>query len=180
MIDRTIGRRIALILAVINPVVFMQTSALAGPTESELSAVPGKAVVIAYRDKKLKGSAADYRTYINDVPITLLTNGTWDVVVVEPGTYDLWIEMYNPSGLISRAVNTFQWDAGRVYFVKEDSYFISDGLTYRASATLVDEHTAKKEINELQQADNLLVSTEQDRNSPSSFVIINRLPSTAN
>jgi hypothetical protein len=126
----------------------------AGSSAPELSPVPDHAVVILYRDKKLKASAANYKTYLNDVPVALLTNGTWAGAVVQPGSYDLWIEIYNPRGLISRAVTTFRWEANRVYYVKEDSYFISDGLTWRANATLMDEQTARQEISGLKKVKN--------------------------
>ena len=36
-----------------------------------MSPIPGKAVVIVYREKKLKMSAADYKNYLNDVPLAL-------------------------------------------------------------------------------------------------------------
>ena len=142
----------AVLLLIMAGFIFTAPDAYAGATE--FAPVPGKAVVIVYREKKLKASAVDYKSYLNDVPLALISNGTWAKKVVRPGTYDLWIEMYNPRGLISRAVTTFKWDAGRVYFIKEDSYFISDGLTWRSTATLTNEQTAKKEIKELKQVGN--------------------------
>lgn len=152
-------------------------SAHAGSTTPELSPAPGQAVVIVYRDKKLKASGANYKTYLNDVPLAVLTNGTWAGAVVQPGSYDLWIEMYNPTGLISRVVTAFQFDANLVYFVKEDSS--SGGLkwAWRANATLVDERTARREISGLQEAKSLALPTEQESSDGNRFIFINRLPS---
>ena len=167
---------IVLAMAVVYLAAFPIADSSAAPSASELSAVPDKALVVLYRDKKLKAAAMNYKTYVNDVPIVLLTNGTWDAVQVEPGTYDLWIELYNPSGLISRALEVVRWEAGRVYFLKQDAYFIKDGLTWRAQATLVDEQSGRKEVGDLAQADRSVVLVEEDRTSSSDFVIITRLP----
>ncbi len=180
MINPTRAKSIFLTLALSALGAIGPTNSSAAPVEPELSAVPDKALVVLYRDKKLKAAAMNYKTYLNDVPIVLLTNGTWDAVQVEPGTYDLWIELYNPSGLISRALELVRWDAGRVYFLKEDAYFISDGLTWRAKATLVDEQAGRKEVGELEQADRSVVLGEEDRSSSSDFVIITRLPTRSN
>ncbi len=149
----------------------------ADTTPPELAAVRGQAVVVFYRDKKLKAGAAQYKTFLNDVPVALLTNGTWAGVVVPPGSYDLWIEMYNPSGLISRAVTLLEVDANRVHFIKEDSYFISKGLTFRAIATSVDDRTGRGEIQGLQEATYLEEPRMPDHSGASRFITINRLPS---
>jgi hypothetical protein len=176
MTRQTRVKSIILTLALASLAAFGPANSAAAPSESELSAVPDKALVVLYRDKKLKAAAVNYKTYVNDVPIVLLTNGTWDAVYVEPGTYDLWIELYSPSGLVSRAIELVRWDAGRVYFLKQDAYFIKDGLTWRAQAALVDEQTGRKEVGELDLADRSVVLVEEDRSSSSDFVIITRLP----
>lgn len=144
----------ALLLISFAPVNNTMT-AHAGSSSPELSPVTDQAVVIFYRERKFKGSAVNYKTYLNDVPLAVLSNGTWASAVVQPGSYDLWIEIYNPRGLISRAVIAFRWEANQLYYVKEDSYFISDGLTYRASATLIDKEIARQEISGLKKVKNL-------------------------
>ncbi len=141
-----------------------------------LTPPPDKAVVIVYREKKLKASAARYKTYVNDVPVAVLTNGTWSGVVIQPGSYDLWIELFNPRGLVSRAVSTFEWDAGRIYFIKEDSHFISDGLTWRADATLIEEEAALKEIEKLEEAESLVAPPGRKGNGMDGFFFIDLLP----
>lgn len=149
----------------------------AGSTAPELSPVPDQAVVILYREKKLKGSAVNYKTYLNDVPLAVLTNGTWAGVVVQPDSYDLWIEIYNPRGLISRAFTTFRWEANRVYYVNVDSYFISEGLTWRAKATLIDEQTARRAISGLKKAKNMVLPIKKKGGDVNHFIFMSQLPS---
>jgi hypothetical protein len=149
------GLLTAALLPIIITFVHTSMTTYAGSTEPEISSVPDQAVVIFYREKKLKGSAANHKTYLNDAPLALLSNGTWAEALMQPGNYDLWIELYNPQGLISRAFDTFQCEANQVYYLKLGSYFISDGLTWRANATLMDELTARREISGLQKVKNL-------------------------
>ena len=170
------NRLIALLL--LTAVIFsLYTTETWGTDLKGLSPVPAMAVVIVYREKKLKASAAKYKIYLNDVPLAVLTNGTWTGVVVEPGSYDLWIELSNPRHLISRAVSAFQWDGDRVYFVKTDSHFISNGLTWRASAELIDEQTALKDIRGLREAESLIIPAGKGKGGNSGFFFIDRLPS---
>ncbi len=120
-----------------------------------LTPEPGKALVVVYRDKKLSASAIDYRPYLNDVAMAVLSNGTWARALVPPGTYDLWLEQYAPKGMPrgvrSRATHTYSWQANEIYFIKVDSIRMP-GLVSRAMGTPVETTTGLHEIEALQQA----------------------------
>ncbi len=116
------------------------------------AAYPDKAIVILYREDKLAASAIHYRPYLNDVPMTVLVNGTWAYAIVPEGSYDLWLEQYapkgSPKGVRSRAVESYRWQAGQVYAIEVDSVSMP-GLVSRAMGEVVDLTQARKEIKEL-------------------------------
>lgn len=130
-----------------------------------LEANTGKAIVLLYREDKLAASAIHYRPYLNDVPMAVLTRGTWAYAIVPPGNYDLWLEQYapkgSPKGVRSRAVESYDWQADKVYFIRVDSVSMP-GLVSRAKGEVMNLKKTSEEIGELTSAGKpLLYPTRQ-------------------
>lgn len=147
-----ISRLAAIILLLLLLFVVGQVYGAAPEPEPILAASPDKATVVLYREDKLAASAIDYRPYLNDVPMTVLPNGTWCYAIVPAGKYDLWLEQYaprgHPRGVRSRAVKSFDWHAGQVHYIKVDSVSMP-GLVSRAQGLEVDPVKARGELEEL-------------------------------
>lgn len=166
MINKVINMK-STTLGPINLLLFTLLLSLTGQSYSALSDVEqlleantGKAIVVLYREDKLAASAIHYRPYLNDVPMAVLTRGTWAYSIVPPGSYDLWLEQYapkgTPKGVRSRAVESYDWQADKVYFIKVDSVSMP-GLVSRALGEVMNPKKASAEVEELTSAGKPLI-----------------------